>query len=272
MVEHVTDDWRNATIDYRTLIAEGRLPGYRTVVKFAVSTNVDTGQFQILSNNQAIVHFIASAQQMTVRCASANDHSAGSGARKIALTYLNDDAEELTEIITLEADQATNTVATDIYRIMSMTTIEYGTDAQGISGAAGEITLTNLTNTETYAQIDQYNCCSENLIHWIAPGQMVIPVMIEIQCIEQGDGVEMALFATYDHTAIGGGDCVLTQTGVCDLAWGNTSVILSDPSPKVYNGSDTIQAIGYMARSITLDNIRAGGSLVVYEYTPDYME
>ena len=191
--------------------------------------------------------------------------------QKIAIEYLNEAAELKTEVVSLEADQATNTIATDIYRVENMYGVQYGsTSTHGSSGAAGIITLTNLGNTETYSQISQYATHSESLIHWIRPGYRVVFSEVKIQSINQGSGANVGIFSTFDMSGIGGGTEVWVQCCQIDIAWGNVAVVNIDPHFSIMNPSDYIQAVGFRAKAVDTDNIQASGSFVLYEFIPDY--
>jgi|LGVE01.1.fsa_nt_gb hypothetical protein len=258
--------------DYKTAISEGRFEGYSLINKFAVSSNIDMGNFKILSNNSAIVHFITSERQMTIRAANAADQVAGTGAQLVVLDYYNEACELKSEVIELEADQATNTIATDIYRVEALYIIRYGSSGtHGEVGTKGNLLLTNLANTETYAQISAGSTFSENCIHWIRPGYRAVFSEVKAQCTAQDDGIDMGIFATFDCTGHGGGNCILLQCCEISLAWGNVAVVSIDPHFGVHNYStDTMQAVCISARGLGADNKPGSASFVLYEFLPDY--
>lgn len=75
--------------------------------------------------------------QRSIKSSSANDTSAGTGARQVLLTYLTAAFEQKTELLTLNGTTAVVTVATDIAYIQSMVVASVGSGG----GNAGTITF-----------------------------------------------------------------------------------------------------------------------------------
>jgi hypothetical protein len=72
---------------------------------------------------------------------NANDAAAGTGARKIRVTYLNTSFELKTEVVTLNGTTAVNTVAADIAFLEKMEVTEVGTQGGGNVGTISIYTL-----------------------------------------------------------------------------------------------------------------------------------
>lgn len=252
--------------DYRAAISEGRFENYTLINKFAYCDDVDPGPFVVLSNNDNIVHWIESERQMKIVATNAEDCITGDGVRAILLEYLNSSAELKTEVIELEADLSTNTVATDIYRVENMTAIKYGAGGSP-GGAYGIITLENLSGTEVYSQISQHGTHSESCLHWIRPNYRSIFSEVKIESTEASKGVYVGIFGTFDYSAYGGDTHVSVQCCGIGVSQGNVAIVSISPHFGLYNSSDEIQAVYFGARSVgTLPNLQASGSFVLYEF------
>ena len=256
--------------DYKTAISEGRFEGYSIINKFAYCTDVDVGPFRVLSNNMDMVYWIASERQMKVVAANAADCITGTGVRAVVIEYLNEACELKSEYLELEADQSTNTVATDIFRVESMTAVKYGSGGT-LNGATGVITLENLAGTETYAQLAQYKTHSESCLHWIRPGYRSIFSEVKIESATEAAGVYVGIFGTFDYSGYGGDTVVAVQCCGVGVSWGNIAVIAIDPHFGLYNYSDEIQAAFFAAKSKSASsNLQASGSFVLYEFENDF--
>jgi len=252
--------------DYKTAISEGRFDGYNLINKFAYCNDVDVGPFRVLSNNMDIVHWITDERQMKVVAANAADCITGTGVRAVLIEYLNEACELKTEYLELEADQSTNTVATDIFRVESLTAVKYGSSGS-LNGATGAITLENLAGTETYSEIAQYKTHSEVCIHWIRPNYRSVFSEVEIESVTEAAGVYVGIFGTFDYSAYGGDTNVSVQCCGVGASWGNIAVIAIDPHFGLFNASDEIQAVYFAAKSKSeTSNLQASASFVLYEF------
>ena len=256
--------------DYKTAISEGRFEGYSLINKFAYCTDIDTGPFRVLSNNMDIVHWIDSERQMKVVATNAADCISGTGVRAVLIEYLNEACELKTEYLELEADQSTNTVATDIFRVENVTAVKYGSGGS-MNGAAGTITLENLAGTETYSQINQYKTHSESCIHWIRPNYRSVFSEVKIESAAEETGAYVGIFGTFDYSACGGDSNVSVQCCGVGISWGNVAVVAIDPHFGLFNYSDEIQAVYFAAKSKSAtSNLQASGSFVLYEFENDF--
>lgn len=94
--------------------------------------------------------FPAAAQQMQIVSTSANDTAAGTGVRTIIMDYLDGSYNPQQAIITLNGTTPVTTVATNILRINGF----HATSVGSGGFAAGNISLTNIGATITYAYIE----------------------------------------------------------------------------------------------------------------------
>lgn len=120
-------------------VQKGNVPGHSIVQVQGVQRDVDTGQTIPLTDLKITGQYpySTSGEQWEIVSTSANDTSAGTGARTLLLTYLDDSYVEQTETLTLNGTTAVTTVATDIFRLVSMAVVSVGSGGQN----EGDITL-----------------------------------------------------------------------------------------------------------------------------------
>ena len=125
---------------------EGRLLAVISTVGAGVPTGLLVGSLTLGGNTAGLNYRIeattyneqSSNAQRSLASANANDTSAGTGARKVRITYFTSaGAGPLTEIVTLNGTSPVATVATDICFIESLTVTEVGS----LGANAGVITL-----------------------------------------------------------------------------------------------------------------------------------
>lgn len=104
--------------DYNYYIAAGQVYGKTPFVKFGYNGDVDTGAAgETIWAYGGVYAFPPSKMEMEVISDSANDASAGSGAQKVTVYYLDDAYAEKTKEVTLNGTNAVSTTVTDIFRI-----------------------------------------------------------------------------------------------------------------------------------------------------------
>lgn len=114
-------------------VARGQIQGHRSVVVFGFNSDVDTSQVSVWPL-PSLITFPSAALQMTVSSSSANDTSAGTGARTIVVQGLDANYNEVTETVTLNGQTAVTMTA-------SLLRVNYAYVATAGSGnsAAGSI-------------------------------------------------------------------------------------------------------------------------------------
>lgn len=114
-------------------VARGQIQGHRNVTIFGFNPDVDTTQVSVWPL-PSLITFPASAIQMTVSSTSANDTSAGTGARTVVVQGLDANYNEVTETVTLNGQTAVTMTA-------SLLRVNYAYVATAGSGnsAAGDI-------------------------------------------------------------------------------------------------------------------------------------
>jgi hypothetical protein len=114
-------------------VSRGQIQGHRNVTVFGFNPDVDTTQVSVWPL-PSLITFPAAALQMTVSSASANDTSAGTGARTIVVQGLDANYNEVTETVTMNGQTAVTMTA-------SLIRVNYAYVATAGSGnsAAGDI-------------------------------------------------------------------------------------------------------------------------------------
>jgi hypothetical protein len=114
-------------------VSRGQIQGHRNVTVFGFNSDVDQAQVSVWPL-QSLITFPSSAIQMKVSSTSANDTSAGTGARTVVVEGLDANYNEISETVTLNGQTAVTTTA-------SFLRINYAYVATAGSGnsAAGEI-------------------------------------------------------------------------------------------------------------------------------------
>lgn len=91
-------------------VARGQIQGHRNVTVFGFNPDVDTTQVSVWPL-PSLITFPASALQMTVSSTSANDTSAGTGARTIVVQGLDANYNEVSETVTMNGQTAVTMTA-----------------------------------------------------------------------------------------------------------------------------------------------------------------
>lgn len=128
-------------------IAEGKRAGYTIVNKFGRNPDIDTGTTpeDIWFGGGIYTGFpVGDDELITVVSSSANDTSAGSGARTIQIDGLDSDGMEQSETLTLNGTTKVNSVNTftRVHRAFALTS---GSSNQAFN--AGNLTVQHLTTT-----------------------------------------------------------------------------------------------------------------------------
>jgi hypothetical protein len=114
-------------------VARGQVDGHNTLYKFGVNTDVGTNSETVWSQGGLYV-YLASATVMKISSSSADDSSAGTGARTIAIFGLDANYNEISESVLLNGQTAVNT-GNSYLRILRM----FVTTAGSSETAAGTI-------------------------------------------------------------------------------------------------------------------------------------
>ncbi len=142
-------------------VSRGQIQGHRNVTVFGFNPDVDQTQVSVWPL-QSLITFPSAALQMTVSSTSANDTSAGTGARTVVVQGLDANYNEVSETVTMNGQTAVtmtkamlrvnyayvatagsgNSAAGDIY-------IGTGTVTAGVPATAYDLIKLDYNNTAT---------------------------------------------------------------------------------------------------------------------------
>ena len=114
-------------------VARGQIQGHKNVTVFGFNPDVDTTQVSVWPL-PSLITFPAAALRMTVSSTSANDTSAGTGARTVVVQGLDANYNEVTETVTMNGQTAV-TMSTALLRV----NYAYVATAGSGNSAAGDI-------------------------------------------------------------------------------------------------------------------------------------
>jgi hypothetical protein len=90
-------------------VARGQITGHKVALVSGVASSVGTS-FVTVWNQNTVYSYLSSATTLTVSSSNANDTSAGTGARTLAIFGLDGNYNEINETITLNGQTAVTTV------------------------------------------------------------------------------------------------------------------------------------------------------------------
>jgi len=125
-----------ASDDFRVAVANGKVPGWRSLRLAGTCSNVPTGSVphEMWSHPSLDIRTLPSTPAVAaVVSTSANDTSAGTGARTVRVSGLDENYLEVSEVVTLNGVTPVNTTQTFI-RVNSAACTTAGTGAANAGG------------------------------------------------------------------------------------------------------------------------------------------
>lgn len=183
--------------NYLQAISEGDIAGHSPYSKMAYSPAQTTTEGDIWGLNTSYV-FPTTAIQMAVVSTSANDTSAGTGARTVRIWYLKSDYSEATTDVILNGTTPVNTSVSDIFRVNNFRILTTGTGYK----AAGNISLTSVGGATSYSVILTGFTRARNSIYTVPLGKTYYITSINVGCTKTSSSGVVALItlrATYDN-------------------------------------------------------------------------
>jgi hypothetical protein len=134
-------------------VARGQIPGHNPLFKFGNNPTVGNSTETVWSQG-GLYSYLSAATVLKVSSSSANDTSAGTGARTVQLYGLDADYNEINETVTLNGQTAVNTT-NEFLRINRMIVRSAGTGG-GNAGViyAGTGTVTAGVPANVYASVN----------------------------------------------------------------------------------------------------------------------
>ena len=122
-------------------VARGQIAWHYDVHKFGFNSDIDDSLETIWAQG-GLYSYLAAATQLSISSSSANDTSAGTGARTVTLSGLDTDYNEISETITLNGQTAVTTTNSylRIFRIVVNSAGSGGENAGVIYAGTGTVT------------------------------------------------------------------------------------------------------------------------------------
>lgn len=176
-------------------IADERVNKHKAFTLFGYNPSVSTTAEDIWEYGGAYT-YPTIAQQMRAVSTSANDTVNGTGIRKIKIHYTDAQFNAKTEIVTLSGLTPVNTVATDLYRINYVIAEEVGS----LNGAAGAITLTNMTGNVIYGHLGINRTIDRHLSYTVPKGCKLhlLNFMMSVSASTNGRSARVIFEANYN--------------------------------------------------------------------------
>lgn len=239
---YIEEDLFVKTVDYELIVAKGDVPSH--VVHHIIGRGSDgyitTSSYSILAN--ALVTQPSANTAMKIVSTSAQDDSAGTGAKEVVIEYLTSDWVEKTETIVLDGTTPVELVNTDVYRINGLYVNKIGGTT---SGVVGTVTLVDTaTGLIKYAQIDPGTAFFERAVYYVPTGQRAIVTEGLFSSSTVG-GVVIRIFITVEDDA---GNLVPTAQYSAELASNTQFFSFNLP---VSNPLGTRIALGIAVKGLT---------------------
>lgn len=138
----------SAEIDFYLAVAKGDFTGYSNVSKFGYNPAVPSTAYESIWEGSNAYPWQTVADQLQVLSSSANDTSAGTGARTVELQGLDSSWNLLTETVIMNGTTAVTTIASFL-RIFRARVVTAGTNLRN----EGDITIRDQDTSTTRALI-----------------------------------------------------------------------------------------------------------------------
>lgn len=129
------------TEDFALQVARGQIPGHSAISIFGYNPDVDTTEESIWPDGGTVPHPTL-ASVLKISSSSADDTSAGTGARTVTIVGLDGSYNQVSESITLNGQTAVNTTNSYLYvnRFYVASTGSGGANAGNINAGTGVVT------------------------------------------------------------------------------------------------------------------------------------
>lgn len=133
---------QNGSTDYIN-VSRGTIPGATRVQRTGYNAGVGTSETTVWNETTTLVAYPATAAVVTVSSSSANDTSAGTGARTVTLSGLDANYNAITETIAMNGQTAVTSVNTylRVSPLVTLTAGSGGKNAGVIYAGTGSVTV-----------------------------------------------------------------------------------------------------------------------------------
>lgn len=127
--------------DFALQVARGQIPGHSAISVFGYNPDVDTAEESIWPDGGTVPHPTV-ASVLKISSSSADDTSAGTGARTVTIVGLDGSYNQVSESITLNGQTAVNTTNSYLYvnEFYVASTGSGGANAGNINAGTGVVT------------------------------------------------------------------------------------------------------------------------------------
>lgn len=149
--------------EYRYEVAEGKRQGRTTWNKFGYNPDVDTGSEEVISAFGGAFSKLSAADTLDVVSTSANDDLVGTGARRVVITGVDGDWNQLIEVVDLDGTNPVTTTG----EFLGVNRVAIFSAGSGEVNA-GTITLTDSsTGTVTLASVPADEGTTQQAIFYV---------------------------------------------------------------------------------------------------------
>jgi hypothetical protein len=183
--------------NYLYEISGNKVSGCHIWSKEYIAAFGNVGRYEM---NLGIFNEMTSGAQRSFKSTNANDTAAGTGIRKIQLSYISSiDGLQKTEVITLNGTSAVASVATDILYINEVKAISVGS----LKKAAGTISLYNAADGTGTVMVQILPNYLKSYIskYYVPAGKLLYIVEINVSVDDMG---VFDLMRNKDYTSVGG--------------------------------------------------------------------
>jgi len=113
-------------------VAKGNIPGHSIATLSGLNASVDATTSEDLWDLGGVLIWATSGEQWEIVSDESDDSSAGTGARAVQITYLDDQYVEHSEVVTLQGTSPALTVATNMYRALRATVVAVGATGHNV--------------------------------------------------------------------------------------------------------------------------------------------
>lgn len=179
------------TPDFLIEVGLGNIEGFSTLTVSGRNPMVGSVAEEDIWDSPGVMIYPTAGEQWELVSTSVNDASAGTGARTIAIQYLDANYVAQTEVVTLNGTTPVTTVATDMFRPRAMTTTTAGSLAEN----DGDVLLRAAGGGDTRGLMLAGNNRSMSVHYTVPVGVTAFILAITLE-INKGEDVVIAFKAT----------------------------------------------------------------------------
>ena len=148
-------------------VSRGQITWHEKVFQFGINNAVGTS-FETIWTASSVYSYLSAASVLKISSGSADDASAGTGARTVRIRGLDANYNEISETVTLNGQTAVNTTNSYL-RVFSLVVLTAGSG--GVNAGilyAGTGTVTSGVPANVFAQVE-IGYCSSTMALWTVP-------------------------------------------------------------------------------------------------------